>query len=293
MSTSILVDGNNLGMAAHFGAEELRDMDGRPVAAIFVFLRMLRAIVERVQIDVPTEKVTTTVAWDSSPSWRAAYYKSYKASRKERSPEEEKRMQEYFEQVPRLRKMLTNLGVHQIRAQAHEADDVAGYLTRTQPENNFVLVSGDKDWLQLVSPTVRVWQPSKQRFVTMENFSEATDCEDPDEYVMALGITGDSGDDVPGCKGFGIKTAVKFLRGQMKAGVKLTAAREWLKDEDGFQRSYRLIELRKMQIDAAAMQITPGVLDLEAVMQDCILYGFESILSHFADWTAPFKPSAS
>lgn len=302
MTTTILVDGNNLGMAAHFASSELRDMDGRPVGAVFGFIRMLRAIVERAQIDEPTTNFKVAVAWDSKPTWRDDLLPEYKSSRKEgRTPELEKSLQEYGKQVPRLRAVLTTLGVHQLRAENFEADDIAGYVCKISP--NVILVSGDKDWLQLVRPGVKVWQVTKGQFVTVDNFEAITaalidskkcgGCT-PDQFTELLAIAGDTGDDVPGVKGVGMSTAllyVKGLSGEMPPlkGKKADAIAAWMTDPNGYTRSKTLVDLRNIYIPIANFKMTPGAYDPTAFMNECIVYGFESILKSIADWIRPFE----
>lgn len=297
--TTMLIDGNNVAIAAHFASDELRDMDGRPVAAIFGFIRTMRSMIEMLQLENPADQVRTIVLWDDKRDrlWRKMVLPSYKESRtttaEKRTAEEQARWDAFFEQLPRLRQTLTDLGIGQMMGYGLEADDLAGWFVKNP--GKYVLVTGDKDWLQLVSEDVRVWRPTKGAFVTLENFEEVTGCLDAEQYVTKMSITGDDGDDIPGAVGIGDKGAIQYVRGIMepttKAGkpaVKYEKIKAWMEDPDGYARSRKLIELRNKNIPIELVNMTPGKKNMEAFMNTCIHHGFESILKQFPTWTAPF-----
>ena len=300
--TTVVVDGNNLGIASHFGNVTLSDPDGRASGAIYGFIRSLKPILDRTQI-ATGEKVRVIVAWDAARSWREVEFPEYKSSRKkDRDPEMEEQLKRYADQLPRLRSLLSTLGVGQIRAHGFEADDIAGWLT--QRPGNWMLVSNDKDWLQLVRPNVGVWQTLRDRYVTPETWEEVTkgmvDASDGifpanvEEFVHMLAIAGDSGDDVPGQKGIGYGTALKFLHGKLptgtpaKPGKKYEAAKAWMDDPNGFARSLRLVELRNVSIPATSVVLEPGAYNISSFMDQCVMLGFNSILSEIGTWTQPF-----
>lgn len=288
---SILVDGPNLAFAAHFAAKErLVDTMGRPTGCIFGFLRMLKAIIDRVQTIYPGEDVRAIVAWDAPRStlWRKSVLPSYKESRdtKQRTEEEERSLEEYKTQLKELRGILPMLGVGQIAALTMEADDIAGWLTRRG--GKWVLVSGDHDWLQLVTEDVSVWQPTKGRLVIMENFQEVTGFSNTNDFVKMKAIVGDKGDDVPGAVGIGEKLAGKYLDGSL-TGKRLETVTNWVNDPDGYERSLRLVDLRDVTIPLADSILIPGKLDEAAFSQVCINYNFASIFDSLNSWLEPFR----
>jgi 5'-3' exonuclease len=210
--TTVLVDGSNVGIASHVAGEELVDPLHRPSGAIFGMLRSIRPILEKVQTDGgPGSRSSVVVAWDSGTNWRTQIYPEYEASRRAPDPEKEKRMERYFDQIPRLRALLPIAGIGQVKADGYEADDIAGWITSTCPDKQFVLVTNDKDWLQLVAHNVHVWRPMKEVLVTPANFTEQTGADDPGQYTQMMGLTGDDGDDVPGAPGIGQGFALKYL----------------------------------------------------------------------------------
>lgn len=296
MATSIVIDGNNLGISNHYANSELRDYDGRPSGAIFGFVRSIRPILVRVQEETGLDSTKISVAWDSGVNWRKDVLPSYKASRVSSDVNED--LADYFDQAPRLKDLLSLLGVGQMYAEGYEADDIGGHLASVLSTNKVqsVLVTNDKDWLQLVGEYCHVWQPMKQRYVTLANFEEVTGCTSPDEFVNMKAIMGDKGDDVPGAAGVGEKKAVQYLRGELKATTaKGTPAKayeaieNWVSDPDGFDRSMRLVDLRDMEIASDKWRLVPGALNTSALNDHFMQLGFASIIDHFANWLAPFR----
>lgn len=301
MVTTILVDGNNLGISSHFAARNLTDPDGRPSGAIYGFIRSLRPILDRTQV-ATGEKAKVIVAWDATENWRTAEFPEYKSSRKKnRDPEMEAELERYADQVPRLRSILTTLGVSQIRAHGFEADDVAGWITR-RPGAKWMLVSNDKDWLQLVGENCSVWQATKERYISLESWAEtlpdiigSSDRIFPtntDEFVKMLAIAGDDGDDIPGQKGVGYSTALKVLQGKLVKGKKFDAVQEWMVDPIGYTRSLRLVDLRSIEIPPERLVITKGNYDATSFMNQCVALGFNSILGEIGSWMAPFAKAS-
>lgn len=306
MTTTLLVDGSNVAWAAFYVGETLIDHLGRPTGAIFGFLRMVRAAADQIS-ELTGDTVKVMIAWDSSREslWRRDVYPDYKASRDtEKTPEDLARLADFGDQVKRIRQILPCLGIAQIRAERFEADDLAGWLTRRWPQTRFVLMSGDYDWLQLVSPTVSCWIVSKAQLVTPLNFADIAQARygvpltNPDQYVRMKAIAGDDGDDVPGAPGIGTKTAGKYILGELakkKDGTptaKEQAIVQWLNDPMGYERSLRLVDLRDMQIPAEAVTLERGAFDESAFVDVCMTHSFDSIYNDLPTWIVPFKLAA-
>ncbi|MDX5368497.1 MAG: hypothetical protein LPL29_03890 [Alphaproteobacteria bacterium] len=290
--TTIIVDGNNVGIAAAFTHPTLTDPYGRPSGAIYGFLRAVKPMIDRASSEAE-DNVRVIVAWDSSKSWRREILDTYKESRrKSKEDEPNEVLESYFEQKPRLIPMLRMLGVGQISAEGYEADDIAGWMPRHIPGRSYYMVSNDADWLQLVAPERSVWQPTRQRLVTTANFTDVTGCDDAQMFLRMKAIIGDKGDDVPGAVGIGEGFALKYLRGDLKKGKKFDTIKAWEEDENGYARSLKLVDLHSVDIPMETLRIIPGEFDRSAFMDKCIELGFNSILSNLSAWTRPFEAAA-
>lgn len=202
----ILIDMNSIGHSAH-NARVLKHRTGE-VQAIFFGLKMLKKAIETFGTPGRTE---VKVLWDSRAQWRYDLFPGYKGKR-DNTPEKAVSRREYKRQVPILRKAIAMLGLEQVFAQGEEADDLASALVHNRtPNAKILLVSGDHDWLQLVSDDVDWYDPRVDGlFVDMSNFEEVTGCKNVVEFTQSKAMLGDGSDTIPGVEGIGEK-AIPFI----------------------------------------------------------------------------------
>lgn len=276
----ILADGNNLAMAAYSTTRNLKTSTGIPTGVTYTTTRMLKALLSKIP-----DVARVIVAWDRQPSWREESFPEYKANRRDReySPDDT-----YLQQRDQLKRILPLMGVDQISAQGYEADDVAGDFVRRNED--VVLVSNDDDWLQLVGPTVSLFQPRKKDLVTFENFDTVSGCATPEEFVKVKALMGDAGDNVPGAVGIGKATAIKFLRGRITdpTTAKKKVCEDWMSDSEGFQRSFELVNLRGTRILDELLEVVPGSIDGESLVTEFTQLQFNSVLKDLEGWLKPF-----
>lgn len=186
-----------------FISRPLVNQSGNNVSAIYGFFRNLNAILTQYSPEY------FVAAFDSrTPTFRHEMYNEYKANRA-KTPED------LHAQVPLIEEILTALGIPLIRQDGFEADDIiASIAIRCQKEKRpCVIISGDKDLMQLVDEYVSVLKPGKTGgWVPVD--AEAVKNEwgvGPELMLDLLSLTGDASDNIPGVKGVGEKTALKLL----------------------------------------------------------------------------------
>lgn len=203
MSTKklFLVDGNSLLYRSYYAIQKLSTSQGFPTNAIFGFLSTLRKIIER---DRPAY---LGVVFDTGkPTIRHKVFKDYKAHRKP-MPED------LVPQLPVLKKVLAAMNIPCFEYADYEADDVLASLARKAARENIpaVIVTTDKDLLQLVDASVNVYNPSKDIYLdekTVVNFFGVP----PGQVIDVLSLWGDPSDNVPGVPGIGEKTSKMLIR---------------------------------------------------------------------------------
>ncbi len=183
----------------------LRDADGRNVSALFGFYGTMIKILKEWDVDY------LVVALDSmTPTFRHDMYPQYKANR-EAAPED------LHEQVPRILEILDAANIPHIRVDGWEADDIIASVAKEASSHGIetVMVTGDKDLLQLVKHDVSALRPPRNGSTSYRDIREAEVLEEfsirTDQIVDYLSLIGDSSDNVPGVKGIGPKGAVKLL----------------------------------------------------------------------------------
>jgi DNA polymerase-1 len=195
-----LVDGSGYIFRAYYAIQHLSNSKGFPTNALFGFVRMLLKLLN----DAESDHVIVT--FDAGrATFRTEIYPEYKANR-EACPDD------LVLQMPYFRKICSALGLVVLEKPGYEADDLIGTLARRYCEAGYktVIVSGDKDLMQLVNDDVMVWDTMKDRRYCAADVVEKFGVE-PEKVVEILALVGDSSDNIPGVKGVGPKTAAQLI----------------------------------------------------------------------------------
>lgn len=205
MKKIMLIDGNSLMHRAFHALPPLMTSKGIHTNAVYGFVNMLMRIIKEESPDY------IAVAFDrKAPTFRHKEYTEYKANRS-RTPEE------LIGQFDLLKQILNAMNIRYVEKDGYEADDLLGSLSKKAEEAGLLtlIVTGDKDTLQLVSPKVRVML-TRRGISEMELYDQEKMMERfgiPPEAVPDMkGLMGDSSDNIPGVPGIGEKTALKLLR---------------------------------------------------------------------------------
>lgn len=200
-----LVDGSGYIFRAYHALPPLtRKSDGMPVGAVSGFCNMLATLRERAEADGALSHMA--VIFDAGRvTFRNDIYPEYKANRSE-TPED------LIPQFAPIRDAVRAFSLACIEMEGFEADDlIATYARQARDQGmEVVVVSSDKDLMQLVRPGVSLFDPMKNKAIgaaeVMEKFGVA-----PDKVVDVQSLAGDSTDNVPGVPGIGIKTAAELI----------------------------------------------------------------------------------
>ncbi|KRA28474.1 DNA polymerase I [Brevundimonas sp. Root608] len=181
-----------------------RKSDGLPVGAVQGYCNMLWKLIRDMKgDDGPTHLVA--VFDHSEKTFRNAMYDQYKANRS--APPED-----LIPQFPLVREATAAFGVPCVELPGYEADDlIATYACKARDAGGeAVIVSSDKDLMQLIGPSVVMWDPMKERRLAEEAVFEKFGVT-PDKVVEVQALIGDSVDNVPGAPGIGPKTAAQLI----------------------------------------------------------------------------------
>jgi DNA polymerase-1 len=196
--------------------------DGLPTAATYVFVNMIKklrqdfaplyfAAVFDVSGEVFRDERARTMGplrkWDGKTQrFEEVGYEGYKANRAA-MPEDLRR------QIPYIRRALEALRIPILEAEGFEADDVIGTLAReaAEQEHEVFIVSGDKDMMQLVTPTVKILNPQKDNLILDPAKVVETLGVPPEKVVDVMALRGDAVDNIPGAPGIGDKGSVELI----------------------------------------------------------------------------------
>ncbi len=196
----LLVDGSGYLFRAFFALPPMTRPDGTPVNAVLGFTSMLWKLLQ----EHPDDHVV--VVFDAGKkSFRNDLYEAYKANREE-APEE------LVPQFPLVREAARAFELPVVEVAGLEADDLIASYARAarQAGEEVVVVSSDKDLMQLVGDGVSMWDPLKQKPIDRDAVIERMGVP-PEQVRDLLALTGDTSDNVPGVPGIGPKTAAQLL----------------------------------------------------------------------------------
>lgn len=230
------------------------------------------------------------VCWDRGSAMRTALHPGYKAQR-ESSMNEVK--QKYLEDVKRF---LIAVGADQLHAEGFEADDIGAMLANTL--ESAVLVSNDKDWLQLVRPGISIYhrcrvegRKSEKKEIKVSNFAEVTGHSNPENLVRALCAMGDGVDCIDGIYGIGPAVINAYLMGVAIAPSKKKQLDEFFAGSELYLRNKKLIDLRGIR-EIPGLETQLGKFDEEAVKSLLEELTFASMLKNFPTWVQPYKEAS-
>jgi DNA polymerase-1 len=203
--TLMILDGNSLLYRAFFALPPLKTRDGIPTNGVYGFLSMLYKLIDEYDPEY------IGVAFDpKTPTFRHKEYDEYKAGRA-KTPDE------LISQFPILKEVLDKLGIARVEVDGFEADDAAGTLAKLGSEKGLevILVTGDKDYLQLVNQKTKVLI-TRKGISNLDIYNEEAVLNryelTPQQFIDLKGLMGDKSDNIPGVPGVGEKTAIKLLK---------------------------------------------------------------------------------
>ena len=201
MPTFYLIDAHAYLHRAYHALPPLTNPKGEPVNAVYGFMRMTFKILKTYKPDY------IAVCFDTAaPTFRHVQYEAYKATRKETDST-------LVSQFPKAYQAIVDMGLAHFKLDGFEADDLIAQLARDGKARGWdvVIVSGDKDVLQLVDDKVKVLNEPKDTLYDAAQV-EARYGVPPQKIPDIFSLMGDSSDNVPGVKGIGEKTAVKLIQ---------------------------------------------------------------------------------
>lgn len=195
-----IVDTSSMFFRAFYAVRPLSSLSGVPVNAVYGFVSMIMKLLKEKNPDY------IAFCYDrKEPSFRKDLDVNYKANRTT-MPDELQQQMPYIKQVAGL------FGIADLEAPGYEADDIIGTIARMAEKENFesYIVSGDKDFCQLVSDKIFIYDTMKETLTTPQMVKEKYGVT-AEQFIDYLAITGDTSDNIPGVKGIGPKGAQTLI----------------------------------------------------------------------------------
>ncbi len=282
MPTLTLIDGSGYIFRAYHALPPLSNPAGTPVGAVYGFISMLIKL-----MDSNTSDAVVVVFDAGRQTFRNRLYAEYKAHRPEAPAD-------LIPQFKLVRDAVDAMSLPRVEAADWEADDLIAAYARTAREAgwNVVIMSSDKDLMQLIADGVSMVDPMKQKTIAEAQVREKFGV-GPERVRDVLALIGDASDNVPGVRGIGPKTAADLINQFGDLETLLARAGEITKPKcretvmasvDHARLSYQLIGLDAnaplpLPLEALALQ-APDPVKFGAFLTE---QGFHSLLSRVKD----------
>lgn len=299
MTTEInLIDGNSICYASH-NTRKLSVGDFE-TQAIYGTIRAVRNVIDL----NPESKIL--VLWDGRSQWRRDIYPDYKANRKPKDAKQIASKDSYKKQSPYVKKGLSLLGIRQMMAYTHEADDLGGmFVKRFSAKGVRVKVTtADQDWLQLVDENSEWIDPINDRSVNLATFTSFTGYLNTKAFLQAKALIGDVSDNITGIERLGPVAAQKILiehgsvedfyaacdAGRVNLKTKVMQRAASAEGREIFARNMKLMDLRNVPVpEESSIVITQPTYNEDLYRRFCDGLSFTSITRNFDTFMIPFR----
>lgn len=279
----LLIDANNLLCRAHY-ATQLKDRKGRRTSGIYGVMKMLGPLMRQFQ------PANVIIAWDRGKCVeRLKIYPEYKAQRDlYRKPKEKI---EIDRQRKILFKLFDLLPMKQVMVENVEADDVIGFLCE-RLKGEKVIVSNDKDFLQLIDHNTSVFNANKQAIFNDKNIEKLLGFPIK-HYILFKSMVGDSSDNIKGIHGIGEVKARKIIqRGLVsKKKLKISPDEQKILDRNKYLIAIGALltkdEIRSIKKNYKNQKGKKG--KFKSLRKEFIKLGFKSLYMNFYEWSENFK----
>jgi len=204
---NLVIDGSNLLWRVTWIAEtrqKLVNSKGIWTGPIYMFLKSVKGLQEKFKPN------STYITWDKKLKYPSTNFRKELAPETYKQNRDDDKSRQIHEQHDELSKWLTVLGIKQIYPGVLEADDIIAWLCKEKLQSS-VIVSVDKDLLQLVNGFCHYYNPIKKKLITPENFLEEVGVEII-EYNYYKALLGDKSDNVEGIQGYGVQRSTKLCK---------------------------------------------------------------------------------
>lgn len=304
----LVIDGNNAAHRVfHTPQGQLSTKAGEPSGVLLGILNLIRQNLQRFP-----ETTKVIVTWDAKggSAWRKAIYPNYKGNR-DYGKDDDAKKESYeglWKQMQESHEMLHMVGVRSVKVDGYEADDIMAGIAYAS-EKHVMIVTSDKDMLQLVSDKISVYSPYKDKVLSPLDFYDETGVT-KEAYIGYRALVGDKSDNIIGIEGIGEGKAKKLMdeyghidnilnaQGANKAKLMKSKVFSRIFTQEGLQRlgvnnkimNFKHVDFTpevKAEIADSLYGDYPEV-NGKDFKQWLIRWQFVSILADYLTWISPF-----
>lgn len=203
---TLLIDGNNLLYRTFWAANyKAKNNDPGNTAATYIFLKTLKSYVDKFNPD------KVYCVWDKRLAYPEGNFRAELCDTEYKGGRDSDKFKNVFDSLDNILSIVESLGMYNFYPHRMEADDVISWLSG-ELEGEKIIVTTDKDMLQLIREDIVVFNTNTKKIINLENFYDNTSVETPKDYFYYRCFTGDKSDNIPGIPKVGLKTYLKMTK---------------------------------------------------------------------------------
>lgn len=281
--TKLYVDGSNLIHRSHWVSKNAK------VSSVYLFI----ASVKKYATQFNTTDIY--IAWDDRRDRETVNFRRMLIGKKYKGTRDKQKNYEAFKHADDAARVASCLGIKNMYPNTLEADDIIAWLCKQKfPDEDNIVISTDQDMLQLVNNNTRVYSPTKDVIIDIDNFEKHTGAP-RDRYVQFKAIMGDKSDNIDGIPGAGPKRALKILN----EGVSKLSNEQ----HDLVTRNFKLMSL-DYSLDHNPEEcnhleehhdqvISECKIDMKQFENACKYYNMVNIMKNMHDWKQMFDQKSN
>lgn len=286
-NTRVIIDGNNFIFRAYFAKKKGESSDHAPFLVNGIDTGTIhKALVMLKNMMISFNPKEVVIAWDEKLNVGGTNFRKQAVPYKEQrvDTDEKKKIYEY---VQMFKPIAHSLGIKTIFPYNLEADDIIAFLVQCDDMHN-IIISSDRDMLQLISENVNVYSPTKKIVITPDNFEELIDIS-KDLFLLQKAIMGDVSDNIDGIKGFGPAKSKKLALDISHTGIDSLPVEQ----KTIIERNLNIMDLSKgfpLEIEHYQTQYNvENSYDADLFQEICKKYKFNNFIREIGSWTLLFN----
>ena len=286
---TILIDGNNL-LYRTFWAANYKTEGDDPKRGIYIFLNSLKSYADKFG---PWENIYCV--WDKRIAYPKKNFRSEVCETEYKGGRDNEKFKNVFDSVDEIIDILISLGVYNFYPWCMEADDAISWLS-SYIEGEKIIISTDKDMLQLINDKVNIYNPNSKKIINEDNFEEITELKNPRDYFWYRCFTGDKSDNIQGIKRFGLKTYQKLTKDwdyENLDALDITDEQRQIVEKNqklmDLSYGYNVYPEETVTYKAQYYQNNQRKTFLKVFIEQCEKLGFNSIIERKSNWYSTFE----
>ena len=286
---TILIDGNNL-LYRTFWAANYKTEGDDPKRGIYIFLNSLKSYADKFG---PWENIYCV--WDKRIAYPKKNFRSEVCETEYKGGRDNEKFKNIFDSLDEIIDILISLGVYNFYPWCMEADDAISWLS-SYIEGEKIIISTDKDMLQLINDKVNVYNPNSKKIINEDNFEETTKLKSPRDYFWYRCFTGDKSDNIQGIKRFGLKTYQKLTKNwdyENLDELNITDEQKQIVEKNqklmDLSYGYNVYPEETVTYKAQYYQNNQRKTFLKVFIEQCEKLGFNSIIEKKSNWYSTFE----